>query len=397
MHKLQKKLHQLSALSAAFLASGNVIGQSVEFENIEPDTLINGYEDVPYSIDMDNDGNDDIVFKFDNVATSFFSNPTIRIQQDHGASSWSFAWEIIPGHLVADAFLYNELISSDDNWLLLEPAKLGEYSEGNVVAQAYYMSEGAGPTYGDKYGIVDKDNKFIGIRKYEAPDYYYGWIRVSCQYTPPDDGGQLDFTIHEYAFNNIPNDPILAGETGLDCNAPFPLSTADMLATAKVRIDWVQVIDAMAYKVRYRPAGSSIWITNVIAHPKTSKVINGLFCDTEYEWQVAASCDGGTTFSSYSDFQTFNTGECRLSSEVNSSQAVLIYPTLVKEFVYIDLDEINEITTIKIFTIGGQLIQQLKGNENDFLKLDFSEYQSGIYIMNVKGNSIDITEKIVKE
>ena len=53
----------------------------------------------------------------------------------------------------------------------------------------------------------DTTDRYLGIRIPEGGDWLYGWVRVSVAQD------SISFTIRDYAYNSIPNQPILAGQT----------------------------------------------------------------------------------------------------------------------------------------------------------------------------------------
>ncbi len=53
----------------------------------------------------------------------------------------------------------------------------------------------------------DTTDRYLAIRIPEGSDWLYGWVRVSVAQD------SISFTIRDYAYNSIPNQPILAGQT----------------------------------------------------------------------------------------------------------------------------------------------------------------------------------------
>ena len=51
--------------------------------------------------------------------------------------------------------------------------------------------------------------KFMGLKIKVGPDFYYGWIKLGVSIA----SYSVSITIMEYAYNSIPNQPILAGQT----------------------------------------------------------------------------------------------------------------------------------------------------------------------------------------
>ena len=53
----------------------------------------------------------------------------------------------------------------------------------------------------------DTTDRYLGIRMPEGGDWVYGWVRVSVAQD------SISFTIRDYAYNSIPDQPILSGQT----------------------------------------------------------------------------------------------------------------------------------------------------------------------------------------
>jgi type IX secretion system substrate protein len=55
--------------------------------------------------------------------------------------------------------------------------------------------------------LYDAGYKYIGVRLFKNGNYYYGWIQIKVSYFPP-----IAVEIVNYAFEDIPNTPITAGQ-----------------------------------------------------------------------------------------------------------------------------------------------------------------------------------------
>ncbi len=90
------------------------------------------------------------------------------------------------------------------------------------------------------------------------------------------------------------------------CPAPTGLASSN-ISNSAATVSWNAVTGAGSYTVRYRIAGSLNWIlTNAIG---TSKNLNNLLCNSNYEWQVRANCSvasnsGINVFSPSANFTT---------------------------------------------------------------------------------------------
>lgn len=86
------------------------------------------------------------------------------------------------------------------------------------------------------------------------------------------------------------------------CDAPGSLS-ASSVSSGSATLNWGAVSGANSYNVRYRKTGTSSWSTT--SATGTSVSVSGLSASTQYEFQVASVCSGGT--SAFSASATFTT------------------------------------------------------------------------------------------
>jgi hypothetical protein len=64
------------------------------------------------------------------------------------------------------------------------------------------------PGYWRGFDFEGVENRYLGVTFVDADDNrYYGWVRCSTA------DSMKAITIHEYAFENIPNKPIIAGSS----------------------------------------------------------------------------------------------------------------------------------------------------------------------------------------
>jgi len=152
------------------------------------------------------------------------------------------------------------------------------------------------PPIGDWWGNTDR---YLAIRFPVGGDWYYGWVRVSVQSLSPG----ISFTIRDHAYNSVPGAGIFAGETQCDIPTALAVSTVD---SNSVNLTW-QTFSADTFNLRYRPTGSAIW-SEIDTITTTNFTVAGLTGCTEYEYQVAAVCDG--PLSGYSASSSHSTDGC---------------------------------------------------------------------------------------
>jgi len=78
------------------------------------------------------------------------------------------------------------------------------------------------------------------------------------------------------------------------CGDPTGLSSSN-ISTTGATVSWLAVTNAISYHVQYRVTGSGTWLdAGTVNSPVTSLGITGLTSGTAYDWQVRATCSGGS-------------------------------------------------------------------------------------------------------
>ncbi len=200
--QLLKKFSSFIITAMMFSVSANA---QIIYTDVIPDTTINTNGGV-YALDLNNDGTTD--FNITYTTTSITqtcggilhtsTNINIRITPlgANEVGNWS------PTH--PSALLLNSNIdSSSFTWLnnanqILTSIswQCGTFGGGQFFWGASYT--------GYWNGAVDK---YIPLRLHVSSQKYYGWVRLDVA------TGALSFTVKDYAYNSIPNQPILAGQT----------------------------------------------------------------------------------------------------------------------------------------------------------------------------------------
>jgi len=192
--QLLKKVYTF--ITTAMLFSVSVNAQIV-YTDVNPDLTItqSSIGSSVHALDINNDTITDAT-----LAASKTSSANAVLL---GTSSGSEALMCCP-ILQARAINHNVAIGSNPNgtnayWSNNQNARLRQVPLG-----------GGGPggpnpiPFGDWSTPADR---YLAIRFLVGADWYYGWVRVSVSV------GGNSFTIQDYAYNSIPNQPILAGQT----------------------------------------------------------------------------------------------------------------------------------------------------------------------------------------
>jgi uncharacterized delta-60 repeat protein len=187
------------------------------------------------------------------------------------------------------------------------------------------------------------------------------------------------------------------------CEAPSGPDAGNITGSSAT-LSWNAVPDAVAYKVRYKVAGTDEW--TILQSNDNVENISGLLPDTKYVWQVRTLCTTNpNTLSGWSEKQFFTTNPLKLSGQVpglTTGSQFLIYPNPVSSWAAItfDLNEDSEIS-IELFSADGKKIMTIaeeKFSKGEHVKIfDATKLPSGIYFVRIKTNGFTITEKVSVE
>ena len=145
---------------------------------------------------------------------------------------------------------------------------------------------------------------------------------------PEDDGGGASGAVDEGSERRLPDvdnaqrDDVVEeeeGATGSAANAPAPTGlTVTSDTDDSVSLSWNTVTNAGAYKVEYRRSGSISWLHAGYVYSSTSDTVEGLECNTSYDFRVRARGDGSPYSYTYGN----------PSSSVSETTAAVVSDTL---------------------------------------------------------------------
>jgi hypothetical protein len=207
--QLQKNLYAFIVTAMMFSVSVNA---QIVYTDVNPDVVrscsFTGGCGGAYSIDLNNDGINDFILA---PTASTFScscnggphgGTNVFGQRDEATiSSTSISW-------IADTvggYALNTRIDSSLDWInanhslalkqmVCVPCSFG----GSSLSQP--------PSTGPWNNV---SGKYVALKIKVGTNFYYGWIKLGVAIA----GYSVSITIMEYAYNSIPNQPILAGET----------------------------------------------------------------------------------------------------------------------------------------------------------------------------------------
>ncbi len=157
-----------------------------------------------YNLDLNNDANNDFILK--SHAWNFMVG---GIPYDNGVSV-----SPLNGNAVKDTLVSSDTVSI--------PLQLNAVIDNNLLSQQSWQTSGLnsmkntawnGSGHGmghSSHGLWDNlSDYYLGLRLLQSGQTYYGWIRLRVDVTT----GYASIIIRDYAYNSIPNQPILAGQT----------------------------------------------------------------------------------------------------------------------------------------------------------------------------------------
>ena len=86
---------------------------------------------------------------------------------------------------------------------------------------------------------------YVGLQLIHAGQTYYGWVRMDVNVT----AGSASMTIKDYAYNSIPNQPILAGQTTATGIIENYLASSEIFFQILPLINWQLRMDNWKLKV----------------------------------------------------------------------------------------------------------------------------------------------------
>lgn len=86
-----------------------------------------------------------------------------------------------------------------------------------------------------------------------------------------------------------------------------------------------------------------------------------------------------------------------LSISEENINSLRVYPNPTKGIIRIDMNPDIQVTQIKIFNLLGQEIFDMNDVPSDFNALDFSTFNSGIYILEISSSEGSIIKRIIKD
>lgn len=185
--QLQKKFFAIGVAAILFSASANA---QIVYTDVNPDITSNSTNST-YKLDLNNDGTNDfeIMSSLESGGCSFFGQNLIFTRSIIRISPLGTNQVA-----VTKLELNTNINSSILNWR-------------NNIDQI--MASSSAGRCGHSVSIWETAvNGYLALSLISGGNTYYGWARL-------DTTGVSSFTIKDYAYNPVPNQPILAGQTSI--------------------------------------------------------------------------------------------------------------------------------------------------------------------------------------
>lgn len=189
-----------------------------------------------------------------------------------------------------------------------------------------------------------------------------------------DDAQLVSYRAHKYNWK--PCEPIK------------PAGTHITEATSRTAgLAWNRISNAGYYELQYRKIADTAWLK--LSTLDTTVLLNYLFPETTYEWQIRVSCFNGF----YSDWSATDTFSTMLSSLFPEEDVFKIstYPVPAQNELTIAWSkQVADDLSVMIFDIDGQLVQSTVLHLNlDMIKkvLDVSSLPQGFYFLKTESGN----------
>lgn len=216
----------------------------------------------------------------------------------------------------------------------------------------------------------------IDLADLAASTTYYFWVRSICGDDDLSDwAGPESFTTGD-----------------MPCDAPTNLETANITHDA-AQISWTAPEFAPANGYEYYVSVDNVEPTEAgTATEETSVELTDLEENTTYYFWVRSVCEEET--SDWAGSETFTTLLNTSLADVAIDQVANIYPNPTSGVLNIDLLD-KTVETIVIYDLSGRLLEQINLAKSHEIKLDVSKFASGVYTIQISGNTIISTGKFV--
>lgn len=167
-----------------------------------------------------------------------------------------------------------------------------------------------------------------------------------------------------------------------------------VMAAASVHLQWTG--DPSVENYQYQFANDPFFsgaLTNTTT--QESADISNLQYGLTYYWRVRAVI--APYASSWSDYAIFRTGLVGIDEAVAAQGTSWIYPNPAKDRLYIDQQQLDHISRIGLYNLGGQLLREEAVSTQHAGYIDLQGLQPGMYLVRIETTEGCSTHKLVIE
>ena len=196
------------------------------------------------------------------------------------------------------------------------------------------------------------------------------------------------------------------------CANDNPVLTAASVSNTSATITWPAISGAAWYEFRHKASTSSTWIScGTLSGTGTTRVLNGLTANTQYDFQAKTFCPNGGESSAWSSTLQFTTtgaaaiaindengmesseGQSTKEMAINeaSGVAVNVFPNPTDDMVQVQviIEQANETLVVRVFDMSGRLVQEaqtLTEGGLTTIPLSMGEMMTGVYNVELYQN-----------
>ena len=178
--------------------------------------------------------------------------------------------------------------------------------------------------------------------------------------------------------------------------APTQLNVSD-ITTHSATVDWTNGNDESHWVVQYRLASNPDWTDSmdVYAHPV---FLDSLSANAEYDIRVKSVYGDSRTMCSAYTSTAFTTLDDTTSVHGYDGfgQHVTIRPNPAKQYIDVVLDELTGPCQIELYDSQSRKVGEISMVEKS-VRIPLGHLASGVYFVQVKGDNIKVTRKLIKE
>lgn len=174
------------------------------YTDVSPDSIIIKYgARSKYKLDLNNDGIADFIIGYSYIQNRCGGEGAANRMIEYIDTSIGGKNQVL-GEYGADTLNNSFVIDANGRW----------FTNFDLYLVASENSRGTCPWGTDHFGPwFNVTDKYLGLKFIKDGSTYYGWARLTSAGTSLTDFSGYFITLKDYAYNSIPNQAILAGQT----------------------------------------------------------------------------------------------------------------------------------------------------------------------------------------